>query len=84
MYKDQKEPDIIEFGNKKTTKFEIEPGKLLAAENYPLEPEVELCIGKGSFSIPRRLDLGGTLKLGVTAKGQIQVFPFETNKGGNN
>ena len=45
MYKDQKEPDIIEFGNKKTTKFEIEPGKLLAAENYPLEPEVELCIG---------------------------------------
>lgn len=59
--------------------IEVNPSKLLS---YPLDPQIKLVVGKGSFGLPKDMSVETALKLGVTVDGTIPVYPF--NAGGSN
>lgn len=52
----------------------VNPSTLL--NTYPLEPSIKLVIGKGSFGLPRDMEMETRLKLRVKAEGPIQIYPF--------
>ena len=59
--------------------IEVNPSKLLS---YPLDPKINLVIGKGTFGLPKDMSVETAIKLGVTVDGTIPVYPF--NAGGSN
>lgn len=61
------------------TVLEVNPRALLT---YPLDPQIKLVIGKGSFGLPKDMSIESTLKLCVKVQGEIPVYPF--NAGGTN
>ncbi|MBO4532806.1 MAG: Ig-like domain repeat protein [Treponema sp.] len=52
----------------------VNPSTLL--DTYPLEPAINLVIGKGTFGLPRQMDMKAQVKLRVKAEGPIQIYPF--------
>lgn len=82
-------PQTTKFGDGTTTNIKLEnPVDLI--KQYPLNPKVELIIGKEggstSFGLKRDSSFGGKLSVGVHAKGEIKAFPIEnkdSNNGGN-
>lgn len=59
----------------------LNPEELI--EKYPLQPEVKITIKKsdplsdrGSLRLPRELKASGKIKLGITAEGEIPIYPF--------
>ena len=52
----------------------VNPSTLL--NTYPLVPSIKLVIGKGSFGLPRDMEMETRLKLRVKAEGPIQIYPF--------
>ena len=69
-----------EVGDGKSFSLEVNPGKLLSAEQYPLCPDIQFVIGKEgettNFGILRTMPISGKIKLKVKAKGDIPVYPF--------
>ena len=56
------------------TLISVNPSTLL--DTYPLEPAINLVIGKGTFGLPRQMAMKADLKLRVKADGTITFSPF--------
>lgn len=52
----------------------LNPEELI--EKYPLQPEVKVTVKPGSLTLPRELKASGKIKLGITAEGEIPIYPF--------
>lgn len=59
----------------------VNPSTLM--KQYPLEPNIEIVIGKGTFGLPRTMEMQAGLKIRVKAEGPIQVYPFDGSKEAN-
>lgn len=59
----------------------VNPSTLM--KQYPLEPKIEIVIGKGTFGLPRTMEMEAGLKIRVKAEGPIQVYPFDGSKEAN-
>lgn len=52
----------------------LNPEELI--EKYPLQPLVKVTVKPGSLTLPRELKASGKIKLGITAEGEIPIYPF--------
>lgn len=52
----------------------LNPEELI--EKYPLQPLVKVTVNPGSLTLPRELKASGKIKLGITAEGEIPIYPF--------
>ena len=59
----------------------VNPSTLM--KSYPLDPTIEIVIGKGTFGLPRTMEMEAGLKIRVKAEGPIQVYPFDGSKEAN-
>ncbi len=59
----------------------VNPSTLM--KQYPLDPTIEIVIGKGTFGLPRTMEMEAGLKIRVKAEGPIQVYPFDGSKEAN-
>lgn len=60
------------------TSLEVNPKELLNI--YPLEPKINLSIGKGNFGLPKDMSIQTLLRVSIQTDGEIPVYPF--NAGG--